>query len=955
MRDLGALTLVADGQEHPLVGSRAAAMLALLTIHVNHRVSVDTLMEAAWGERITPGAASTLTSHIWRLRQSLEPGRDRSRSASVLVNDSDGYRLIGGPSTVDSLLFAEAAADVRDVLAAGHAGLAARRAEAALALWRGTPYGAFADQEWAQPAVARLEELRNQLQERRIQGLVASGDVDGALSDLHPLIAEMPFRESLRALQMEALYRDGRGEEALEAYREAREVLVDQVGIEPGPQLQDLHRRILSNDPSLSEQLPREVVAAKSLEIHLPMALTPLVGRADQLERLTGLVRDHRLVSVVGPAGCGKTRLAIEAARALSPRFPEGVWFVDLAVVSTAAAVPAAVIHRLGLDVGLSAEPVVALAAHLQSRRILLLLDNCEQLLPDLTPVVETLLGGSGCMSSVLATSREPLLADGERIYTLAPLALPGGAEDPPWPPAPAVELFLARAGAADPQLTIEGEALRTVTRICAGLDGLPLAIELAAARVRTYSLDEIADQVTRNPVTLSRLGRAVDHHQSVGDAIDWSVRLLTPAEKRAHEALSVLPGQFTARAARAVTEESEGARRGADVEVVLPMLVNRSLLVSERSSRERGRSSFRQLTTVRTHAVQLLTGAGRTETLLDRRDAWVLDQLSSLPRLGRPEMSEAYARIEDDYPTVRAALQRGLSERPDPAYVGATASLLGYWIFREQGTEGAGWLQLALELAERSAAPVGVRVLVHVAAAHSLVSQGRSDLARSRFAAIAPRVAELTEPGSTAAGDLLPWLAVQAAVAEDFALAAVVLERATVLGSRTGDAYHRTLLAAARCMIETLTPGPGREPGGADRAHAAHDDAMAAGHLLAAWLSSNALIVTALGNRSPRDGLPWAKTTIGLWLQLGARRGFTWLEILADLLTMAGRRRAAAEVYAAAQAASSRVGSRFPRLPVSRALYAETRHALSRAAFDQAWRVGQTLTLDQVLERDYV
>ena len=251
VRDLGALTVVVDTREQPIVGAKAAAMLALLAINANRRVSVDGLMEAAWGDRITEGAASTLTSHIWRLRQVLEPGRDRRQPPTILVSDSDGYRLVCSAATLDSLMFAEAANDVRDLLAAGDVDPAVRRAESALSLWRGTPYGDFAEEHWAQAAVARLVELRGQLHERRIEALVHSGAVDAALNDLDPLIAEMPLRQSLRALQMQALHGSGRGDEALQAYEEARRVLLEEVGIEPGHELEDLHRRMLDNDPAL--------------------------------------------------------------------------------------------------------------------------------------------------------------------------------------------------------------------------------------------------------------------------------------------------------------------------------------------------------------------------------------------------------------------------------------------------------------------------------------------------------------------------------------------------------------------------------------------------------------------------------------------------------------------------------------------------------------------------------
>ena len=394
------------------MGTKGSAMLAMLTIHVNQQVSVDALTEAAWGQHVTAGTASTLLSHIWRLRQLLEPNRRSGQSPQVLLNDAGGYRLVGSPSSIDSLFFAESSARVRDQLAAGRLDDALTGADAALARWRGRPYGSAADAEWAQPAVARLDELRAQLQERRIAALLGLGALDTALSDLMSLIAALPFHEALRALQMEALHRSGRREQALEAFHDARRTLVDQVGIEPGRDLQILHRRILDDDPTLAGQrtvetpvrtadpVAREVEDDERIPnqhppagTYLPPILTPLIGRDTELAQLQQLVGAHRLVTISGPAGCGKTRLAVEVARSAAGAFDDGVWFVDLVAINDPMLVVDVVISTIGFVPSADATPIQDLKAYLNARRVLVVVDNCEHLLAAVASMAEEVLG----------------------------------------------------------------------------------------------------------------------------------------------------------------------------------------------------------------------------------------------------------------------------------------------------------------------------------------------------------------------------------------------------------------------------------------------------------------------------------------------------------------------------------------------------------------------------------
>ncbi|RBY78684.1 hypothetical protein DQ238_11440 [Geodermatophilus sp. TF02-6] len=956
VRDLGSMAVEAAGAEIVAPGRKAGAILAVLTIHQGRRVSSSTLIDALWGDQVTAGTTSTLESHVWRLRQLLEPRRGRREPSKMLINDAGGYRLLVSPDQIDSAQLERMVDNARGRLAAGAADIAIELVDTALELWRGRPYTPFSDEQWAVAAVARLEESLQQARELRLDALVELGRTAEALADSESLIAEPGFREHTRAQRMLALHRAGRSDEALQTFQEFRRQLSGELGLEPGVELVSLQRRILDQDATLLA--PREPIgvasAPQAATIHLPGRPSALIGRESELHDLLALVTSGAAVTVTGPAGCGKTRLAIDVARDLAPRFPEGVWFVDLAAVDTAIHVPEMIMTILGFGSGITGTPLEALAGYLQRRRILLVLDNCEHLLPELTPAVETLLGSATCWSSVLATSREPLQVDGETVWPLQPLALPDPDGRTDRPPTAAVELFLARAVAADSSLTIEGNDLRTVETICTGLDGLPLAIELAAARVRTYSLDEISEQVARNPVTLSRLGRSSrhDHHRSVGEAIEWSVQLLGPTERRVHEELSVLPGRFTARAARAVTEVvPDDEQRLLDVDELLPMLVNRSLLVREQPTRKGGRSTFRQLATVRAHAAHLLDD--RTEDLLDRRDSWVLGQINALPRFAQLAMTARYDDLEDDYAAIRASLQRTLVERRDPAAAVAPARLALYWYFREELLEGTRWLESAADLTADPRASDGSRVLSHLACAVVLLFQARPDLACSHVDASVPLLAGLDGPDLLAAGDLLPWLAVTAAVAEQSETARAILERTRTVIERTGDDYHQAHARAARCLVSALLPGQTSQLDLATEARDAYARGMDVEHLMAAWMSSNALALTALRTASPDEGLVWARRAIDLSMRLGARRGGTWLELIADLMTMARRHHRAVQLFSAASAASSRAGTRFPRLPISRDLYADVRGALSRSDFDGAWGAGQSLTLEQIVADD--
>ena len=304
-RDLGGLRVLRHGEPVPLVGARLAAALSLLLAHAGERVPVDALAEAMWGDGARSRSPSTLDSHVWRLRRALEPDRDRGAPSQVLQHEDGGYRLVVAPEAIDSKVFAGLAEQARGLLGAGRAADAGRCATRALDLWRGQPWPALADSADVRAPVARLQETHDQLQEMLAEAELATGAPDRALLRLETALATNPLRERLWALRMLAQHRLGRPEEALRSYRRVRDLLLEELGLEPGAQLRELHARLLDGDPVLAGRV-QEPVGPTEVLVRLPLA------------------------TVAGAAGRDLARLAVEVARAVAPRLPDGVWFVDL-------------------------------------------------------------------------------------------------------------------------------------------------------------------------------------------------------------------------------------------------------------------------------------------------------------------------------------------------------------------------------------------------------------------------------------------------------------------------------------------------------------------------------------------------------------------------------------------------------------------------------------------------
>jgi predicted ATPase/DNA-binding SARP family transcriptional activator len=662
IRVLGPLELVVDGRVRPVPGAADRALLALLAL-AGGRVSTDRLIDALWGRALPANPVNALQQRASKLRRVVGP---------ALVTQPPGYRLDVDPDRVDAVRFARLVGE--------------RRFQEALALWRGPPLAEFAAQDWARVEVTRLEELRATAAEEQVEARLAAGEHAALVAGLEALVAADPFRERLRGQLMLALYRCGRTAEALAGYREFRERLGDELGLAPSVGLRRLEEAILRQDAALDAPVatPRPVTS-------LPAPLSSLIGRQEELRRIPEFLARSRLLTLVGPGGAGKTRLAVAAARQAAARHRDGVWFVPLAGVTDATRIPAAVAGALGLSDPGSASARRLVSAWLGPRQALLVVDNCEHLADPCARFVEQLLGTAEQLH-VLATSREPLGVPGE-------VQLPV----PPLPAADAVSLFVERARGVRPDFALDDDE-PGVRRICRRLDGLPLAIELAAARVKTLSVAEVAARLDdRFGLLTSGLRTAEARHRTLRATVDWSYELLTSGERVLLRRLAVFQGGWTMEAAEAVC----GRAGGSDVLDLLSGLVDRSLVVAEG-----GR--FRMLETIRAYAAARLAEAGEDEAMGERHAHYYTGLAETAePALRAREQAVWLRRLRTDDTNFHGALSWARDRAAsDPDRALRLAAALGWYWYVERQVEGREQLVATLEAAVGGSAGTRARAL---------------------------------------------------------------------------------------------------------------------------------------------------------------------------------------------------------------------------------------------------
>ena len=514
-RILGPLEVVEEGHSLALAAGKQRAVLAMLLLHANRVVSVAELIDGLWGERPPASAAKSVQIYVSELRKVIGKG--------ALLTRRPGYLFEIADSEFDLARFELLLAKGRSSLDSGEADEAAMTLRDALSLWRGVPLADFAHEPFAQPEIARLEELRLNALEERIKADLVLGRHADLIGELERLVVQHPLRERLRETLMLALYRSGRQAEALELYQQTRRLLRNELGLEPGPELHNLQQAILQHDSALATPTRGTFSAVRTL----PAQSTPLVGRERELREVRELLRTFRVVTLTGAGGSGKTRLGIQAAANAAEDFPDGVWFVSAASLRDARLVEPAVAEAVGAPGDLR--------AFLRGKDLLLVLDNLEQLLPEVAATVAAL------GVSVLATSRERLGISAECEYLVPPLPLPV-----------AQELFVQRARRLLPHF----EPDENVIEIVHQLAGMPLAVELAAARVKVLTPSQIVQRLAADLGVLATRAHDVPPRQRTLKAtLDWSHALLSREERRTFADLAAFVGGFTLEVAESVAD----------------------------------------------------------------------------------------------------------------------------------------------------------------------------------------------------------------------------------------------------------------------------------------------------------------------------------------------------------------------------------------------------------------
>ncbi|HEV7712197.1 MAG TPA: BTAD domain-containing putative transcriptional regulator [Asanoa sp.] len=624
---LGPLEVISDGRPVEVGGARLRALLTRLALDAGRAVGTETLADALWGDAQPADLPNALQSLVSRLRRTV-PG------IPVLLGPG-GYRLDLPGDAVDAERFTALARDGRDALRGGDPDKAVRLLRDGLALWRGPALADVADAPFAAAPVARLDELRLAALEDRIDAELRLAGPAHLVAELDELAAAHPLRERVWALRLRALAAAGRPAEALAAYADFRQRLADELGADPSPELREAHLAVLRG----ADEPP----AARALHSrgNLRAALTSFVGRGAELARVDRLLGDGRLVTLVGPGGAGKTRLATVAAGVRAEHGLDAAWMVELAPVTDPADVVQAALVAIDGRAAAFSDPgrrqanrdaLTRLVEALAPIDALVVLDNCEHVVDAAARLADELLARCPRLR-ILATSREPLGITGEALCPMPPLGLP----EPPRPGAevdleairgyPSIQLFRDRAEAVRPGFAVTADNVADVVEICRRLDGLPLAIELAAARLRSLSAAQIAARLDDRFRLLTGGSRtALERHRTLRAVVAWSWELLTAEERRLAERLAVFPSTITAESAAGVAAPDATLDAVADL---LAALVDKSLLQLV------GDGRYRMLETIREYGLEQLVARGDAPRLRSAHAAYFLARAELMePRL---------------------------------------------------------------------------------------------------------------------------------------------------------------------------------------------------------------------------------------------------------------------------------------------------------------------------------
>ncbi|GAA2668405.1 hypothetical protein GCM10010400_31580 [Streptomyces aculeolatus] len=747
---LGPLAVwTAGGQAVRVPEVKVRSLLADLLIHAGRAVPADRLVDDLWGDSPPANPAGALQTRVSQLRRALEEAEPGARA--LVVSRPPGYLLDAGPEATDTGRFAALTAAARR--ADGPRARAALLADA-LALWRGEVLADFADEEFARAEIARLDELRLTALEEQAEARLELGEHALLADELGDLVARHPLRERLRAAQLRALYRAGRQSDALASYGRLRAQLAEELGLDPGPELAALHQAILEQDPALGA--PEREGEQAAVRGNLPAPHGELIGRDESVAAVRALLETGRLVTLTGPGGVGKTRLALETARGLPESFPDGVWLVELSALAPprpaaepadvapgadeAAEVVAAALGVRdetaggGLLTGAGGTPPVQrLAEALRTKRTLLVLDNCEHVVDAVAALCARLLTAAPGVR-VLATGQEPLGVGGEHLWPVAPLDVPPAeaartpesdraASAPRGTPSPgatgtahpaaapdaasapdlaalrasgAVRLFTERAAAAAPGFAVDAANAAAVATVCRRLDGIPLALELAATRVRALGVHELAARLDDRFRLLSAGPRdAPARQRTLRAMLDWSWELLTAPEQAVLRRLSLHAEGCTLRAAEAVC--AGGGIAEDEVLDLLARLVDRSLVMAAPGDGV-APARYHLLESVTAYGHEQLCAAGEFGSVRRRHTAYYAALAAEAePQLRGPAQRQWLLRLDAESANMRAALEDAVRSGTAATALGLACDLAWYWVLRGRLGEGRRFLTTAL------------------------------------------------------------------------------------------------------------------------------------------------------------------------------------------------------------------------------------------------------------------
>lgn len=704
VRLLGPVTARSDDVELRLTRPLERALLARLAFSPGEAVQAPSLLDELWSSA-PEGGLAPLHTLVYRLRRTLGP------AAPSLAKEGGGYVLQVSPDDIDLRRFEELAASARRSNEDGHPEESERLLTSALKLWRGPALADVGDVPFAQSQRTRLEELRMSVWEQRIQADLDCGRHDLVVGELERAVADQPLREGLWAKLVLALYRCGRQGDALGAYQRLRRHLIEELGVDPSPALVALQDAVLLHKPELdwvppAPPPPGALGAAvgghsrstKSRPAHnhnLPTQLNQFIGRAKDLVRIAKLMDSQRLLTLTGLGGCGKTRLAIEAAERLVDSQPDGVWFVDLGPLTDPPSVASAVAGAVGAPSRVGLGMLEALTVFLADKQLIVLLDNCEHLLVSCAELAVQVL--SHCPAvKILATSREPLRIPGEIAWPLGPLPFPKSGTAPVsleelcgWDSG---RLLAARMATAAPSRALADSDAPVLSRICSLLEGIPLAIELAAAQACCFGLEDTVDHLDDLDFLACGYRTAPDRQQTLRATLDWSYRLLSPRAQVLFRRLSVFAGDFSLSAAAHVcADEVLGP---AQAESSLAELTSKCLVSTDVSQ---ARARYRMLVPVRTYAAEKLVEAGEAHAYKLRHVHWfsaVAQEANSAVEGSDP--ISGFATFDGDHPNFSAALTT-CADMDKEAGLALANSLYPLWS-RKRGREGLSWLDRFLD-----------------------------------------------------------------------------------------------------------------------------------------------------------------------------------------------------------------------------------------------------------------